>query len=299
MYSPLQDVLHTNASPSDAEREGIRHLLEGPQAELADLTEEIFRLQLLIDDASRKRSQLKQFIDAHLALLSPARRLPDDIVREIFLVSLPSRRNPTISVDEAPHLLCQICRSWRFIALMTPRLWARIHIVVPPQARIPRLTELVAAWLSRSGSLPLKISMVFSRISETTCDVAPLLSVLMAVSRRWQDMQVTTPICGPGFPLESLSIEDVPMLQTMAITSDREPLQFGVGAPAPALAKLMFLAATRLQSISLPASTVLLHSPITWGRLKHLMIARHRGDRLTYDCARQILAQCMTLETAI
>lgn len=44
MRSPFNDILHTNAVPSDAECEKIRNLLEGPRNELSDVTEEINRL---------------------------------------------------------------------------------------------------------------------------------------------------------------------------------------------------------------------------------------------------------------
>ncbi|KAJ7108134.1 hypothetical protein C8R44DRAFT_636529, partial [Mycena epipterygia] len=133
-HSPFTDILHTNAVPSDADCDNIRNLLQAPRQEVAYLKEEISRLQSLMDEAIRKRDELKQFIDAHLALVSPARRLPDDIVRAIFTASLPSARNPTITGDEPPLLFSQICRAWRSLALTTPRIWAHIHIVVPAQS---------------------------------------------------------------------------------------------------------------------------------------------------------------------
>ncbi|KAJ7840391.1 hypothetical protein B0H14DRAFT_2241542, partial [Mycena olivaceomarginata] len=61
---------------------------------------------------------------------SPARTLPDDVVREIFLASLPSE-NPTLCGLQAPLLLCHISHQWRMLALSTPRLWTSIHIVAP------------------------------------------------------------------------------------------------------------------------------------------------------------------------
>ncbi|KAF8157341.1 hypothetical protein K438DRAFT_1479009, partial [Mycena galopus ATCC 62051] len=66
-----------------------------------------------------KRDQLEDFIDAHMALVSPVRRLPDEVMQEVFLATRPSTRNPALSSDEAPLLLCRICRSWRVIAITT------------------------------------------------------------------------------------------------------------------------------------------------------------------------------------
>ncbi|KAJ6460840.1 hypothetical protein C8R47DRAFT_937709, partial [Mycena vitilis] len=141
MNSPFHDILHTNAVPSYEECDTIRKLLEAPQNELALITEEISRLQFLIDEAVDKRRQLQQFVDAHLALVSPVRRLPDDVIRRIFVATLPTTRNPPMSSDEEPLLLCRVCKSWRAVALATPRLWAALHIVVPRPSRLARLME--------------------------------------------------------------------------------------------------------------------------------------------------------------
>ncbi|KAJ6573096.1 hypothetical protein DFH09DRAFT_1459522 [Mycena vulgaris] len=113
-------------------------------------------------------------IDAHLALVSPVRKLPDDIVQTIFEATLPSTRHPAISSDESPLLLCQIGRSWRAIALATPRLWARIHVVVPSQLRTQSLTDAVISWLARSGRAPLEFSVVFSRTSQGSRDITQI-----------------------------------------------------------------------------------------------------------------------------
>ncbi|KAJ7095620.1 hypothetical protein C8R44DRAFT_749173 [Mycena epipterygia] len=74
--------------------------MRGPSHEVVDFTEEIRRLQWLMDEAARERDELQLFIDAHLALVSPVRRLPHDIVRAVFMACPPSTQNPTITSDE-------------------------------------------------------------------------------------------------------------------------------------------------------------------------------------------------------
>ncbi|KAJ6561759.1 hypothetical protein B0H19DRAFT_909252, partial [Mycena capillaripes] len=131
MDSPFTEILHTNAVPSDTECQRIRQLLVGPQKEVAGLTEEIDRVQILLKELEGKRDRLNDFIKAHTALLSPARRLPVDVVSDIFTACLPSDRNAIMSAAECPLLLCHICRAWRDVALSTPRLWASLHIASP------------------------------------------------------------------------------------------------------------------------------------------------------------------------
>jgi uncharacterized coiled-coil DUF342 family protein len=90
MDSPFKDILNTNTVPSDAECQSIHDLLKDPRRKCADLNEQIARMRKSLADLMRDRDELQSFIDAHLALISPARRLPDDVVREIFVAALPS-----------------------------------------------------------------------------------------------------------------------------------------------------------------------------------------------------------------
>ncbi|KAJ6616648.1 hypothetical protein B0H10DRAFT_1632687, partial [Mycena sp. CBHHK59/15] len=73
-------------------------------------------------DLSKQVPKIQTYIDAHQASISPASRLPYDIVGEIFVACLPTDRNPVMSATEAPVILCRICSAWRAIALSTPRL---------------------------------------------------------------------------------------------------------------------------------------------------------------------------------
>ncbi|KAJ6494594.1 hypothetical protein DFH09DRAFT_946720 [Mycena vulgaris] len=87
MESPFQSILFTNAVPSDGDCARIRELLTSPRKQVADLTQEIDEIQNQLDGLTQRRDELNQLIDAHLSLVSPARRLPEDIVRTQCLQS--------------------------------------------------------------------------------------------------------------------------------------------------------------------------------------------------------------------
>ncbi|KAJ7645028.1 hypothetical protein DFH06DRAFT_1476919 [Mycena polygramma] len=277
------------------ECDSIRKLLEGPQSELALVTEEISRLQSLIDEAAHKRRQLQQFIDAHLALVSPVRRLPDDVIRSVFVATLPTARNSTVSSNEGPLLLCRICKSWRAVALTTPRLWAALHIVVPRPSRFARLVELVITWLERSGTVPLEISMVYSKSCDLVSDPVdptPLLSVLAAASRRWKKMQLILPNGGGSSPIADLSLEDVPLLHTMALCNPYTADELDDIAP------LAFLAAETLRDITFTGTISFLLSPVSWGMLTYLSVTYTwpNSPSITTALALKILPQCTVLQ---
>ncbi|KAJ6465649.1 hypothetical protein C8R47DRAFT_1201542 [Mycena vitilis] len=179
-------------TPSDTESRIIRNLAGGWRKDLAQSTEEIDRLHSLIDEATRKRNELNQFIDAHLALVSPARRLPDDVIREIFMATLSSSRNSPMSLKEAPLLLRQICHSWSSIALSYeqyrelclstsrwPTRWKRMPVAT---SHLSCLRWLVS--LPVGGTLPLPgISHHFASLS--SADVPLLRNITMDQPGEW------------------------------------------------------------------------------------------------------------------
>ncbi|KAJ7823970.1 hypothetical protein B0H14DRAFT_3729531 [Mycena olivaceomarginata] len=113
-------LINTNYIPSDEEVDFIR-------IELVSHTQELARIDERIRELSAQRDQIQAYIDTHKALISHPRRLPVDILREIFIACLPANRNAVMSSQEAPLLLGPICSAWRAIALFTPRLWASLH----------------------------------------------------------------------------------------------------------------------------------------------------------------------------
>ncbi|KAJ7185314.1 hypothetical protein C8R46DRAFT_376397 [Mycena filopes] len=295
MNSSFAHILRTNAVPSDSESERIRDLLQGPRKQLVEVTGELSRLQSLIDEATRTRDELQDFIDAHTALISPMRRLPEDILRAVFIAALPEDRNPTISSDDAPLLFCGICKSWRDVALSTPRLWAAIHLVVPTEPDFQHLMDVLNLWLKRSGVVPLDISMVFSRtlaLESERHDISPLLTTLVAAAGRWRNVQLIVPALEAAFSLVGLSADDVPLLQRIALCSDGT-------APDDASRPLAFLAAKNIRDVTFAGTHSFAHSPVAWGVLTELHIAYTWPGcpAVPHKLALQILRQCTVLET--
>ncbi|PFH46152.1 hypothetical protein AMATHDRAFT_126557, partial [Amanita thiersii Skay4041] len=52
----------------------------------------------------------------------PVERLPPDVLVNIFIHCL-QKRAASNTTGAAPLLLCEVCSSWRTLALQTPRLW--------------------------------------------------------------------------------------------------------------------------------------------------------------------------------
>ncbi|KAJ6572636.1 hypothetical protein B0H10DRAFT_1696022, partial [Mycena sp. CBHHK59/15] len=263
--SPFKAILHTNTNtntiPPDSECDAIHALLAGPRMEAASLMDEINRTLALLDELTLKHHQLHEFIDAHLALVSPVRRLPDDVVREIFAVTLPSDRNTTMNGAESP--LPYLQGMAKYSTFDTPSL----HIVVPSTSRLPQFTDAVTEWLSRSESLPLAFSLVISH-SAIVDDLSILLNALAHFSRRWKRIRFRLPSYETLLPLATLSESDVLIFQSARIAlpvRNEDPTEWNL---------ISFIATPSLRSASVVCrGSSLLVLPIHWQNLRHLNVS--------------------------
>ncbi|KAF8214886.1 hypothetical protein K438DRAFT_1561983, partial [Mycena galopus ATCC 62051] len=125
--SPFTNRLNTNYVPSDSEILQIRTLLVDPSNELAHIDAQIKEMEFALTQLKEQRASLERPVDAHKALISPMRHIPQDVLLEIFFSCLPSEHNALIDSAEAPLILGRICRHWRSVAYSTPMLWSSIH----------------------------------------------------------------------------------------------------------------------------------------------------------------------------
>jgi hypothetical protein len=230
MSSPFASILGTNYCHTDKEILEIRGFLVGPTHRLKHLDDEIADLQRAIDKLTEERGSLSTYVEAHRALISPVRRLPLDVIQEIFIACLPVHRNPVMSATEAPVLLGRICSAWRIVSLSTPRLWARLHVVEPSppwpypghhaysqlhsefDKKVAQRLEVTKMWLGRSGQCPLDISLYSPSggpFPEKGYSAnAQFLRALIPFAARWHDIHFTIP---PSSLLEIISDINIDM----------------------------------------------------------------------------------------
>ncbi|KAJ3881003.1 hypothetical protein F5051DRAFT_322818, partial [Lentinula edodes] len=160
--STYAQILNTNHLPSHAQRKEIETFLSEPQQELSRLETEISRVQVILDDLQSQRAKVKSYVETHRGLLAPIRRLPVEVLTEIFVLCLSTERYPVRSLREAPLLLTMICRHWREVTLKSPSLWNSLHIYLPQDLTKEAVTlreRGVNQWLTRSSPLPLSLSL--------------------------------------------------------------------------------------------------------------------------------------------
>ncbi|KAJ7607859.1 hypothetical protein FB45DRAFT_707291, partial [Roridomyces roridus] len=94
----------------------IRSFVPEIDASLTSIAAEISRLQEQLCSLQQDRSDLLDYQRKHKSMLSPLRRMPPEILAEIFTSSIP--------VVSDPWVWTHICSRWRAVAIATPALWS-------------------------------------------------------------------------------------------------------------------------------------------------------------------------------
>ncbi|TFK37591.1 hypothetical protein BDQ12DRAFT_684939 [Crucibulum laeve] len=312
MESPFTRHIRTNFIPSDAEMKEIQGLLPKPMERLLYLETEITRLEDILGKLYSERDSLSETVEGHKALLSHARRLPDDILREIFVWCLPANHNPVISNLEAPLLLTEICRNWREISLSTPRMWSRIHIPTPsvaphnfwqslaePSSSSSLLVYKVKMWLGRSGICSLSISISASMFRTILLDsLMPLLQTLISFSSRWRDVAFYLPPA--AWPLlTQLTAEDVPRIENIAFDNFFGPCTGFIPLIESSWTTAGILKSSNLRTLVLSRIEAdIARLPVDWSQLTNICLRSSTSwdqPQLSTDDIIYILMKCPNL----
>ncbi|KZP16090.1 hypothetical protein FIBSPDRAFT_749255, partial [Athelia psychrophila] len=122
LQSPMAELLRTLLAPSREECIIVRETMTQIAADMSKLDNEIDRVQKILTSLRHNRNTLRIHFARHHNLLNLTRRLPIEILGEIFIHlqdMLPGGRSiaPT-----------QVCRQWREAAIATSKLWSNLDI---------------------------------------------------------------------------------------------------------------------------------------------------------------------------
>ncbi|ESK93975.1 hypothetical protein Moror_12932 [Moniliophthora roreri MCA 2997] len=260
-----QQNIALNYAPSESEAMAIRSEIDENESRLRALEEEIARAHRDLDDLLSQRQQavldatlastvdplspldtsillsreairrleierdsIHVSLEQHRALLSPIRRIPTEMLAEIFQRCLPDELYVRPSPQDAPLLLGQVCSSWRQLALGTSSLWSSIHITVDEKGCHPHL-PLVEVWLSRSATKPLAIRIdenlriegLFDHVDEGLVTGAAVLRKFYPAYNRWRHLCLTySDWRTEDLPLRGLTVSPPPLLESLSLTRE-------------------------------------------------------------------------------
>jgi hypothetical protein len=248
----------------------VRDTISTAQARILHVDSEIARLMDTVEDLQRRRSALLTYTQNHTALIAPIRRLPPEILSDIFVQCRDVRWLDPVEylllpprLDKTPLLLGTICSRWRSISLSTPRLWASFSLNIRPKY-LKAHVELAKIWFARSGTCPLSISL--------GCDVSVqhnmqrLMQVFLLHCERWYEVSLSLPL---------------PVIRALSPARHRllklQKLRIDLSAPHVID---IFEHAPQLRSFYLPSAFPLPMIKVPWEQLQYCHIGGFVGECL-------------------
>ena len=104
-------------------------------------------MEKIIQDDHIALYQLKEKLN-HTSQIQST--IPVDVLAEIFTIAVDTDS----FLSPAPFVLGAVCRAWRALAWMTPRLWRSLSIDFEEERKDVQ-RQLIQEWINRSGNQPL------------------------------------------------------------------------------------------------------------------------------------------------
>jgi hypothetical protein len=287
-------ILGTHGVPSEFDGADIRKVIASGNSDVFKLDYHIANIRELLGRLVGRREEISRHVYIHKALLSPIRRVPDEVLADIFWYCLPcfgkeDYEGHSFRKQQAPLLLGKICRRWRAVTLSTPKLWSFIRVECTRQNVSSNMENLIL-WLDRSGEHALSLVLhdydPEHHLALSRTEVAHMLAMLFSVSHRWRHVKIQARYC-TILPLWSVR-NALPSLQSLAISANdvgSHPLDLNAFEIAPLLSRVDMGLGMSLLSLKIP-----------WAQLSEF--ASH-GMHIAPATCLDILRNCPSLTSCI
>ncbi|KAJ7483507.1 hypothetical protein FB451DRAFT_1555457 [Mycena latifolia] len=249
-----RQLMTTNEPPpEDEDLTFIRAVVSKLGTRLADVENEISRLRDQLQKLEKERASLSRSLAQNNAVLSPLRRMPTELLGEIFSWTLPSVSEalnwPRFQAQHSPWVLTQVCRRWRAVALSTPSLWSRIAINFDFEHANP--LSKIKAQIERAN----KLKIHFCGNKKPSRQQIEIFCHLAVHCSRWEELSIRlTPTI---LPLFASLRNHFPLLRRLIIAWEGPESPIGMESidcfqTAPSLLDVHILSCYRHVSILFP-----------------------------------------------
>ncbi|KAJ7138214.1 hypothetical protein C8R44DRAFT_341786 [Mycena epipterygia] len=186
--SQYHRLLNSNEVPLDSDSTLVRSVISKAVGRLADLDDAISELRGRMKELEEERALVSTHLAKNAAIISPLRRMPPEVLGEIFSWTLPSvgvLHQRHFGVAISPWVLTHVSSHWRAVSLSTPSLWSLI--VVDFSHEPPYPLPMVKAHIQRAHLL--KIHFYGGNESDSRPQIE-IFRCLVEHSVRWQDFCV-------------------------------------------------------------------------------------------------------------
>ncbi|KAF7312723.1 F-box domain-containing protein [Mycena indigotica] len=193
--TPCIEFLDNNVAPPERQFAAILTSIRSAEDSMHAIDAELTRLKVVVDQYKQRRQELEEFARVHGAVVSSFRRVPPDVLGEIFRHALPVDGHGEKDLAILGKIGA-VCRQWRNVAVNTPLLWCRVNVSLLPGALgdlfIPKQFRRAALNIERSTTAPLKIHI---NASERPLDGVAMVHklfdlLLLENASRWKEVDL-------------------------------------------------------------------------------------------------------------
>ncbi|KAJ7155805.1 hypothetical protein C8R46DRAFT_434030 [Mycena filopes] len=184
-------LMNSNETPLDSDIPLIKAMGSYLDVRMLALDEEIAPLRRRLEQLVDERQALVHLRSQNSAIISPLRRIPPEILAEIFTWTLPAvwTERHRFKSDDSPWLLTHVSRGWRTTAISTSSLWSLVVIDYPPKLNLAGLYPLpmLEAHIGRAQKLNIHF------YGQEARDLVPQIDVFMYLashSSRWEELSL-------------------------------------------------------------------------------------------------------------
>ncbi|KAJ7706735.1 hypothetical protein B0H17DRAFT_1001168 [Mycena rosella] len=217
-------LMSTNAPPETIELAFIRTVAEKTRVRLADLENQMVGLRERVQQLEDEHILLSRYHAQNQAIISPLRRMPPEVLGDIFSWTLPSVRDALerlrFDMSHSPWVLAQVCSRWRAVALSTPSLWSLV--VIDYRGKRANPLSMVKKQIERAQSLKIRF---YGREKGHPRAQFEMFQLLAEHSPRWEEVFIE--LTSDTVPLLA-SVRNLPSLRRLGIQWNVSDSQAGV-----------------------------------------------------------------------
>ncbi len=190
-WSRMSQLLESNNPPLHTERLLLEGFIDENLEFVASLQERVSKARAILNELLKEQRGVKDMIESCKTIIRPIRKVPEDIVREIFLTLWDTEKEGKDSLNKrfTPLVVSQVCRDWRNIALSMSQLWSTITLDFDQHLNELRCQYLLQTYLVRSANHDIILSLRSTRdISKSSIIPALLLS-----APQWTNISMIIP----------------------------------------------------------------------------------------------------------
>jgi hypothetical protein len=199
----INELLQNNIPPLDSELHELSEKALSISRKYSDLEDEIAAMQHRLDQMKARRDTLGKEVIKYHAVTSPVRRLPADILCEIFQWNVEDDVSTlqffnSLDNTAGPWLPTYVCRRWREVALSYSKIWSSVSVRLPAfsindRKRATKASFLLGLQLARSSTQPLGVRVEYHDFDFRLDNYHPVIVALVPSSSRWKDFVTCMP----------------------------------------------------------------------------------------------------------